>query len=1194
MTALTLALSRVSSRVPAFRPVTQEFHISRKVRELYGFDDGLFSTTGNVVFANFLATRLFAQTMNEKRDLARHPEKAVLPGHINAMGLIDEILHHVAALYREEHGSDLWGLALDFIAAKMGRAETDEVLARFCHHFPTVDVHRRRVGEADYLNGRTDGISHREVVFEEVLLLSLSNANEAFSPYLELFDDKSLRAEAPYSQFCKAAHEFFDTVPPFGPDRQNLLDMLQAPALAVPHSLSGQLQYMQERWGLLLGKFLLRLLGSLDFLKEEGRLFWSKTAGAGDGQSQGYESSLSFTGQEFEAERFSSDKDWMPKVILLAKSTLVWLDQLSKQYGRPIRTLDAIPDEELDHMAARGFNALWLIGLWERSIASKRIKQMCGNPEAEASAYSLHDYDIAGELGGWGALDNLRDRCRRRGIRVASDMVPNHTAMDSKWVSEHPDWFLQLDHSPFPGYRFDGPDLSRDPRVEIKLEDHYYDRSDASVVFRHIDKSNGRHRYIYHGNDGTSMPWNDTAQLDYLNAATREAVIQVVLEVARNFPIIRFDAAMTLAKKHIQRLWYPIPGTGGDIATRAEHAMTKEAFDRAIPEEFWREVVDRVAKEVPDTLLLAEAFWMMEGYFVRTLGMHRVYNSAFMHMFKKEENEKYRWTIKNTIEFDPDILKRFVNFMNNPDEETAAVQFGTGDKYFGVATVLATMPGTPMFGHGQVEGFKEKYGMEYRKAYWEEKPDSALIERHEREIFPLLHRRYLFAEVRRFRLYDLFSREGGVNQNVFAYSNGTGTEHALVFFNNFWERAQGWIKDSSPYIEKLADGSKTHLHQTLAQALGLSDSDDKFLVMREQGTGLWYLRRSREVHRSGLFIELEGYGKQVFLDIHEVAGAKFGDLCNHLNGAGVPDLSDALLELAHPELYSAFTHLLGREALPRWVAAVEGNAVADEAFWADVDGRIGWLYSEARRVLNSTVDPVPVVARVTADFKALVKLGTLAWTGGHAEVLTAWALLGRLGELVSGTVEVGQMSRNIVEEWGFDRRLTRTWIQRNLPPREAAYRTTLVKLQGLIAGHPDLKLALKHAEVQALAGVNVFEGTAWIDKNGLESLAWWTTTRRALDALGSGLAAKTANDLAKAVAPVAAQGEAWLALAKAAGYKYETFLLALDKKASAKKVAPKKAAAKKAAPKKAASKKSEPKKVVAKKAAPKKAAPKKG
>ena len=70
--------------------------------------------------------------------------------------------------------------------------------------------------------------------------------------------------------------------------------------------------------------------------------------------------------------------------------------------------------------------------------------------------------------------------------------------------------------------------------------------------------------------------------------------------------------------------------------------MTTSQFNDAIPNEFWREVVDRVAKECPDTLLLAEAFWMMEGYFVRTLGMHRVYNSAFMNMLKKEENQKYR------------------------------------------------------------------------------------------------------------------------------------------------------------------------------------------------------------------------------------------------------------------------------------------------------------------------------------------------------------------------------------------------------------------------------------------------------------------------------------------------------------------------------------------------------------------------
>jgi len=135
--------------------------------------------------------------------------------------------------------------------------------------------------------------------------------------------------------------------------------------------------------------------------------------------------------------------------------------------------------------------------------------------------------------------------------------------------------------------------------VVVQIEDHYYDRSDAAVVFRRIEKSTGKAQFIYHGNDGTSMPWNDTAQLNYLDPRVREAVIQTILEVARKFPIIRFDAAMTLAKKHYQRLWFPQPGSGGDIPSRAEHAMTQQQFDQAMPAEFWREVVDRVLAKRP-------------------------------------------------------------------------------------------------------------------------------------------------------------------------------------------------------------------------------------------------------------------------------------------------------------------------------------------------------------------------------------------------------------------------------------------------------------------------------------------------------------------------------------------------------------------------------------------------------------------
>ncbi len=372
---------------------------------------------------------------------------------------------------------------------------------------------------------------------------------------------------------------------------------------------------------------------------------------------------------DIEYERFSPDVDWMPNVVMIAKSTYVWLAQLSRQYGRPIERLDQIPDEELETLAARGMNALWLIGVWERSRASQMIKRMRGQQDAVASAYSLFDYRIADDLGGDYAYRNLRERASRHGIRLASDMVPNHMGIDSPWVVEHPEWFLSRTDRPYPAYSFNGPDLSPDGRVSIRIEDHYYDQTDAAVVFERRDNSSGHTEYVYHGNDGTSFPWNDTAQLNYLSAAVREQVIQTILHVARLFPIIRFDAAMTLARRHVQRLWFPVPGSGGSIPSRAEFAMTQEQFDAAMPHEFWREVVDRVAAEVPGTLLLAEAFWLLEGYFVRTLGMHRVYNSAFMNMLRDEENAKYRSVIKNTIEFDPDILKRYVNFMSNPDEK---------------------------------------------------------------------------------------------------------------------------------------------------------------------------------------------------------------------------------------------------------------------------------------------------------------------------------------------------------------------------------------------------------------------------------------------------------------------------------------------------------------------------------------------
>ena len=909
-----------------------EFHVSKAARDRYEFDRALFQTSGNVIIPDFPASRAFARKMNERADTSRYPGRVVHAAELNAMGLIDEISHHAIEIYRRTVNPNVMADAMAALVAQIHPDRLDHALARFVEEFPPLAVFRDGQEPAAYLAGETEGHPNREIALEELLLLWLANVNPAFGPFDELFDDADLAERTDYERLIAGLQEFFESQPVFGREGQSLIAFLRAPALAEPDSLAGQLRYIRSRWGLVLTSFLDRLVVTLDVLHEEEVALWMRmhpTPGPG-GATVG----PGLGGIENEYERFSQDRDWMPRVVLMARTTYVWLDQLSKRYGRWIHRLDEIPDEELDTLSRRGFTALWLIGLWERSRASQRIKQWRGNPEAAASAYSLMDYAIADDLGGEAAFQQLRNRCSARGIRLSSDMVPNHMGIDSRWVIEHPDWFVQLPDPPYPAYSFTGGNLSDDERVMIQIEDHYWDASDAAVVFKRTDTWTGDVRYIYHGNDGTSMPWNDTAQLDYLQAEVREAVIQTILHVARQFPIIRFDAAMTLARRHIQRLWFPEPGQGGAIPSRAEHAITRAVFDERMPNEFWREVVDRVAAEVPDTLLLAEAFWLLEGYFVRTLGMHRVYNSAFMNMLRDEENASYRRVVKDTIEFDPEVLKRFVNFMSNPDERTAVDQFGKGDKYFGVATLLATMPGLPMIGHGQVEGFAEKYGMEYRRAYRDEKPDDGLVERHEREIFPLFHRRHLFADVRDFLLYDVYDPGGWVNEDVFAYSNRAGDERSLVVYHNRYAEAHGWIKTSASYSvpDAGSDGGRRQVQRSLGEGLGLHPDGDWYTIMREQRTGLEFVRRSSDLCRDGMFVDLHAYGCQVFLDIHEMHDGPSGQLARlaeRLAGAGVASIAGALREVQLAPLHAAVRSLAEDGTLARLTAI--GTARAELA-----------------------------------------------------------------------------------------------------------------------------------------------------------------------------------------------------------------------------------------------------------------------
>ncbi|MDX2077621.1 MAG: alpha-amylase family glycosyl hydrolase [bacterium] len=1114
----------------------QGFHVSRVSREKYQFETDQFNFYGKANIPNFQSARRFATRMNQRRDIGNFPNQSISPSQVNAVALIQGITQYVFRLYCARN-PQLLSTALSRLGANFGD-DLPKTMHKFLEEFPPQPIFARNVALPEYLNGEYEARPNKETALEELILLWLSNQNPAFSPFTEIFGDDALKQQTAYIRLTADVNQFFAGVAATDdgdgrfPAGMSIIDLLLEPVRLAPYSLDAQLRLLIERWNAVIGDYIYRLLTAMDILAEDGRT----APGAFVTGVKGETPVVSFDNTLYEVENFTADKEWMPNLVMIAKNAYVWLDQLSKEYNKPITTLDQVPDAELDKLSRWGITGLWLIGLWERSIASKTVKNLCGNPDAVASAYSLRDYRIADNLGGQPAIENLRHRAWERGIRLASDMVPNHMGIDSDWVVNHPDWFLSLDYLPYPNYTFNGVNLSNDGRVGIYLEDHYYDRTDAAVVFKRVDHHTGAVKYVYHGNDGTSMPWNDTAQLNYLNPQVREAMISTIINIAKQFPIIRFDAAMTLVKKHIQRLWFPEPGVGGAIPSRSEHAITRAQLDSIMPEEFWREVVDRAAIEAPDTLLLAEAFWLLEGYFVRTLGMHRVYNSAYMNMLRDEENAKYRSVMKNTLEFDPEILRRYVNFLNNPDEKTAVEQFGKGDKYFGVTLLMLTLPGLPMLGHGQIEGYAEKYGMEYYRAYWDEKPDQYLIERHEREVFPVVKKRYVFAGIPNFLLYDFYTNEG-VNENVYAHSNRAGDERGLMLFNNAYSATRGWIKLSAAYSVKTGNGDERVLVQrTIADSLGLPNDNRHYCIFKDYKTGLEYIRNAQDLVNNGFYAELDGYQYMVLMDwriVEETATYQYARVVGYLGGRGVPSIDGAIRELMVEPVRAPFSAMVNRDFLERVWRLRYPKTITSEAETATITEFTTKLTAllEAIKAFVGTefmgnmpiddpnddewvadsppvpkvVDIEPIVNTATSALISLLQIPAPETTA----LANLWEAKGESGALwgswittiILQAIGTPDQARSWMDEWFLNRIITNALMELGMDAGNADKAVFAIKLAVIepaplfddLHSTPSDLLAyvLNDRDGQGLMGVNHFQEIVWYSGDGLDLFVLW-------------------------------------------------------------------------------------------------------
>ncbi len=439
-------------------------------------------------------------------------------------------------------------------------------------------------------------------------------------------------------------------------------------------------------------------------------------------------------------------------------------------------------------------------------------------------------------------------------------------------------------------------------------------------------------------------------------------------------------------------------------------------------------------------------------------------------------------------------------------------QFGKGDKYFGVAVLMSTLPGLPMFGHGQLEGFTERYGMEFRSAMLDETPDHWLVERHTREIFPLLHKRYLFAGVENFLLYDVFRKNRSVDENVFAYSNRVGGETALVVYNNSFTEARGKLRVSAAARDKSKDELK---QRTLAEGLNLSDESGSFIIYRDMIAETEYIRSARDVIRNGFEISLGAYKYAVYLNFRQVADTPdkvYATLFERLRGRGVPSVEQAIQDLRLAPLHAAFREMLNGERLRELrEGEIKEDSIANRAAAfaqvleefgvddADKDAFAARVVQNLEGVKQAFELETPKraskqVAETIADLKPLLA-DVSARDGANA-----YAFVEPLS-LYADPKTNGTGAAERVDEWQLGRIIGDALRSAGVADARIWQLMSLIKIglpkpktaptNGKAKGPSALEQLFAEKQVRDFLNVNTFNGVEWFNREQFQALTDW-------------------------------------------------------------------------------------------------------
>src|ERR1700749_1640332 len=351
---------------------------------------------------------------------------------------------------------------------------------------------------------------------------------------------------------------------------------------------------------------------------------------------------------------------WPDKPVIYEVNTAIWLGDLSRAAGQRV-TLADVPASAWDEVTPAGVDAVWLMGVWERSPAGLELANANAALQASfrdavpdlrpddvmVSPYCVRRYVVDASFGGPEALAEARAALTARGIRLLLDYVPNHVAPDHPWVTSHPELFVNGDQA----------DIEAEPAAWVRAAG----------------------RILAHGRDPYFPPWPDVVQLDAFSPALRAATAATLTDIAVQCDGIRCDMAMLMTNGVFAKTW------GG--RTGAEPA-----------EEFWPAVIAGLRRRYPQTVLVAEAYWDME-WTLQQQGFDFCYDKRLYDRFTGRAVAGVRGHLRADLAYQ----SRLARFLENHDEPRIADRL-PGDAERAAAVAIATLPGATMWHEGQFEG----------------------------------------------------------------------------------------------------------------------------------------------------------------------------------------------------------------------------------------------------------------------------------------------------------------------------------------------------------------------------------------------------------------------------------------------------------------------------------------------------------